>query len=196
MPALNAITSLINTALSTGGFSGNKFDSAKYNAIAEVIKTFDKEGETEAIYIVDDDGEAKELVYDDTNIIQIFHKVENLSYQVAEPNDYGNPGTTMQENASLKMVFFANRKRIRTRFEQVVAAAVMSFPKEFTATQISPLLLINCTIDMGDVNTDAYSVWGENWPGSEFGLKPGDVLFSINYRVVSNYNKNCFTLCQ
>lgn len=196
MPNLNSITNMINVTLKSGNFKGMKFQSSDWNGISDPVET-DK-GEGNVIMqpmIVDDQGECKMLVFDDVFNMVVFHKVEGLDYEVADPN-YGKPGTTIQETAQMKMIFSADRSKLLIRPEDMIAAAVMDIPKEFLPTDISPLGLNSCVIEMGSVNKDPYSVWEENWKGVKFPLSPEDLLFSISYKIVSTFNKCCFSFCQ
>jgi ArsR family metal-binding transcriptional regulator len=48
---------------------------------------------------------------------------------------------------------------------------------------------------MGDVNIDSMKVFANQYPGSEYKLKPSQFMASISYRIISTYNKTCYTIC-
>lgn len=196
MPNLDSICSLINSSLQTGNFASRRFQAAKFYEIADPIKTTGEDKERIEPYIIDNDGEGESVVYDDTQALQVYHVVDTIDYQIADPDDYGKPGTTMQETANMRMIFIGSRKRMKVRTENTIAAAVMDFPKEFTPTQVTALGMNSCIIQMQDVESDPYTVWEDQFKGTEYGLGTDTTAFSIKYKIIDTYNKNCFSLCE
>lgn len=195
MPNLNSISLMINTNLQTVSFKGMKFQNTSWNGIADPVETTKSEGKKIVQpMIIDNNGEAKSLVFDDVFNMVVFHKIESLDYKVADP-DYGSVGTTMEETAMMKMILSADRSKVKIRPEDIISAAAMGFPKEFKPSDISALSLNSCVIEMGNVNKDVYSVWDQEWQGVPMPLAPEDILCSISYKVISTYNKCCFNLC-
>lgn len=193
MPNLNTIATNINDALLATPFVNNKFKPASFLGIAEFVKTTESEKDFFEPAIVDNDGECTRCAFDDTNAIQAYHRIQSLVYR-DDPEGYGDD-KTMEETADMRFVFFGQRNKITARKEDVVAAIQMHFIKEFSSADLTTLDLASCIIEMGDVNLDQYSVWDEEFKGIDFGLAPEVMLFSISYKVISTYNKTCFTLC-
>lgn len=196
MPNLDSITTLINSALQSGQFKSRRFQAAKFYEIADPIKTTGEDKERREPYIIDDDGEGTSVVYDDTQALQVYHVVDTIDYKIADPDDYGKPGTTMEETANMRMIFIGSRKRIKVRPENVIAAAIIDFPKEFTPAEVTANGMNSCIIQMQDVESDPYIVWGDQFIGTDFSLGTDTIAFSIKYKIVDTYNKNCFTLCE
>ena len=195
MPNLDVICGLINTSLKAGNFKSRRFQAAKYYLIADPIKTIETDKETTSPYIIDSNGEAIELTFDDTNAFQIYHKVDTTDYKLADL-DYGKPGTTMNEVANMRMIFMGSRKRMQVTLENIIAAVAVDFPKEFNQTVVGTLGANRCVIEMGSVNSDPYSVWSQEFVGVEYGLTTDSVMFSLSYKIDSDYNKACFNLCE
>jgi hypothetical protein len=193
MPNLNTIATNINSALETGAFATNLFKPAVFYGIAEQVKTDDEKGEYFQPAYFDNDGEGTSVMFDDTNAIMGYHRIERISYK-ADPEGYG-ANITMEENADMRFIFFGQRNKIKARPENVLAVIEMYFIKEIAAADLPALSLLDCTIEMGDANMDPYSVWDQEFKGVEFGLSPETMLFSIPYRIVSTFNKTCFSLC-
>lgn len=194
MPALSQIVTIINNSFVTGQFSTRKYQIAKYFGITDPVKTTMEDMDKIEPMIIDDNGECIKVVYDDTQAFQIFHKLDTIDYKIADP-DYGFPGTTMEEAANMKLIFFGNRKRLQTRAEDLIAAVALDMPKEFSTAQIQTLGLNSCVIEIGDVESDPYKVFSEEWSGIDTFVKPETILFSIRYKIIDTYNKNCFLLC-
>lgn len=199
MPNLDSIVTRINDSMQTNGFKSRKFQGSLYLGIADEVKTIDGEDdarvETIEPGVIDNDGEVTDVSYDDNYPLVIFHRVMDLKYEVA-PENYGPPGTTMQETASMKVVVGGSRSRVQTNENNIIASVALDFPKEFTPTVVSTLGMNSCIIEMGQVNPHIYSVWDEHWKGIPCTLGPNIFLFSIDYQVISTYNKNCFNLCE
>lgn len=194
MPNINGIVSLINTALQSGQFANRRFQPCVYYGIADPVRITGEENERTEPQIIDNDGEGTSLVFDDTNVVQVYHQHDNLSYEIA-PVDYGKPGTTMREIADLRLIFAANRSRVQTDNLNCAAAIGIDFPKEFTAAQLSALGNNYGTIEMGGVETDPYKVWEQEFPGRPFGLAMNTIFISVKYKLTLEYNKNCFSIC-
>ena|ERR1035437_4378536 len=195
MPALQDISTLINTSLSTGNFSTRKFQPAVYYTIADTVKTVTDETEKLEPMIIDDNGECIKMIYNDVNALQVFHLIGDLSYSPATL-DYGPPGTTMQEVAEMTLVFVGNRKRLKTRPEDISAAILMNIPKEFDIVTISSLNINSCIIEVSDVETDPYKNFSMLWTNIKSFVKPETVLITIKYKITTTYNRNCWVLCK
>ena len=194
MPNLDKVVTLINNQLKTSkNLSTRLFQNSKWYNIADKNKTTGDVEITQPL-ILDNNGEGISVVFDDTNFLQVFHKVDTINYLIADV-DYGNPGTTMQEEAEMSIIVVGSRKRLKTRQENIMAAISLSFIKEFKDSDIRPLGMNSCIIEMGSVDIDPYSVWDQNWIGAEYSLNTDTFLFSMKYKIVSTFNKNCFTIC-
>lgn len=194
MPNINGIAQLINTALQAGNFSSRKFQSSVLYLVSDPIKTVEEKSETTCPYIIDNNGEATELTFDDTNQFQIYHKIDSQSYKLADL-DYGAPGTTMNEISNMRLIFMGSRKRMKVTKDNVIAAINADFPKEFLPSVITPLQLNKCVIEMGEIMEDPYSVWSQEFQGVPYDLSTDTIMFSVAYKIDCDYNKNCFSLC-
>lgn len=194
MPNIEGICTLINSALEAGNFSSRRFQSGKFYKVAYPIKTIDDTVTTSAPYLIDNSGEATELTYDNTRPFQIYYRIDSQDYKLADL-DYGAPGTTMNEISNMRMVFIGSRKMMQVTQDNVVAAVEVDFPKEFLPTDITPLQLNKCVIEMGNVEQDIYSVWQREFDGTSIDFDTDTIMFAVNFKLDIDYNKNCFKLC-
>lgn len=197
MPALNSISLLINTALQKGHFSSRRFNPTSFNAIADPMKVVEeKDGQTIEYTIptiINNDGEGTQIVFDDKYSAQGYHRIIMPAYSAPDPA-YGKPGKDIQEIADMKFVFMGDRSQMKVRQEEVIAAAVYDFPKEFLPSEYKPLGLTSCVIEMGTVEQNMYEVFVSEWNGRDYDLTTSSILFAINYRIVSTYSK-CLSIC-
>lgn len=188
MPHLSTIVADINTALQANPFIGEKYQHAQWNGIADSqLRTADNK--TFPV-IVTSAGEETSLTIDDTFNLQFYHCLDRLNYSIAPNSDYGKPGTVMQEDAGMQLIFLGDRQSSGLRPEDLIAALALWLPKELTISQLG-----SCVIVMGDVNIDSMKVFANQYPGSEYKLKPSQFMASISYRIISTYNKTCYTIC-
>jgi hypothetical protein len=101
----------------------------------------------------------------------------------------------MQEIADMRLIFAANRSRILSDNLNCAGVIAMDFVKEFTQSQLAALGLNKGQIEMGYVETNPYTVWDTEFPGSPFPLNPNTIFMSVKYRLTIEYNKNCFNIC-
>jgi hypothetical protein len=194
MPQLDALVSLIDTSFQTGNFDARRFQIAKYYGIAYRVKTKSQDQEKIEPMTVDNSGNGVPVVYSDKWNLQVYHTIEDIDYKQAEPN-YGPPGMTMEENASMRIVFIGNRRKLQVRPEDIAAAMIIDIPKQFLSPVVTPLGMSSVVITTGDVETDPYKVWAELYEGVNSFINPEIMMISIKYNIISTYNKGCSTLC-
>jgi hypothetical protein len=178
-----------------GQFASKRYQSGQWFAIADVLQTTGESVVKKNPVIADNDGEARSIVFDDTSSLIAYHTVNSLEYEIASSN-YGQPGNTMKETASMKLVMFGSRTKLQTRVENLVAAAVLDIPKEFSSSTAKSLQIASCIIEIGTVNTDVYSIWAREFVGTPFSLEGDTVAFELLYKIINIFNKRCFNLCQ
>ncbi len=194
MPGLNQICRIINQSLQEGYFSNRRFNPTRFNGIADPLRTVsDDEKEVTTPTIIDNNGEGKEIVYNDQFSAQCYHRLISPVYSMPDP-EYGKAGTTMQETANMKMIFMGDRSQMKQRQEEIIAAVIFDFPKEFVSAQFTPLGLTSCVIEMGDVEANMFDVFISEWNGREYDLTTSSILFAVNYKIINTYNK-CFEIC-
>lgn len=194
MPNQNAICNMINAYFQANSFSTMRFQSGDWNGIAEQAKTIEESGESIVPAILDLNGEGKNLMYDDTYPFRAYHRMLSVNYS-DDDTEYGNPGQTMKEISEMKLVFIGSRFKMGTRPENVIAALEMDFPKEFKPSDLTPLGLNKCTIEMSDVSYDMYSIWAEEFAGNDFALPIDTIAISLRYRITILFEKCCFNIC-
>jgi hypothetical protein len=195
MPNLNSICGLINNAITSGHFNNRRFQCDQVYGIAnQILETTSGELEVIMPTVIDLNGEGTPMVFDDISSFQIFHINTNLNYSIPD-SDYGNPGTVMQEDAEMKMIFISQRSKILTTPEQAIAAIILDMPKEFAPSQINALQLSSCVIEFDSVDSNPYELYKNIWQNRDYDLDTDSILFCVNYKIVSTYNSKCFSIC-
>jgi len=196
MPKLTEITTIINTALEANVFNTSRFQGAKYNAVAELVK--EKQGDTiiSRPCTVDDDGECTGVSVDDTWAMQLYHRVIGLSYDDASIDNFGEPVTVKKETATMALVFISDRSRVEKRTDELMAAVAVNLPATLTNAELATLDLYDCQIRAtGACVIDAEVVYNREYNLPEYYLKPNSVMCSLNYTIETIYSRKCFGLC-
>jgi len=196
MPKLTEITTIINTALEANVFNTSRFQGAKYNAVAELVK--EKQGDTiiSRPCTVDDDGECTGVSVDDTYPMQLYHRVIGLSYNETAIDNFGEPVTVIKETATMALVFISDRSRVEKRTDELMAAVAVNLPATLTNAELATLDLYDCQIRAtGQCVIDAEVVYNREYNLPEYYLKPNSVMCSLNYTIETIYSRKCFGLC-
>lgn len=192
MPNLEAITLIVNAALKAGNFASMKFQRGRFLGIADDQRTRVESGEYVRPGIIDNDGQVTNIALDDKYPYTIYHKIDALAYEL---DDYGKPGDFLRETASMRMVFLGDQRKVKTRPEEMAAFAVLNIPREFTSAQYAPLNLTSAVIQVDEANMNKYEVWTKEFENVPESLKPFSIVFAIPYRIVTTFNKKCYTDC-
>lgn len=195
MPALRQITGYINSALSTSVFSSRVFQSAKYDEIADLVY---EEKDGNKIYrpvIIDNDGELHDMGINDIYSLQVYHRQSGLVFEDRQENDFGNEGNTTTETADMMLIVIGDKGRLNVVEQDVASGIWANVPRTLSKAILQGLQLQALSVEPGEVNLDPMQVYAQEYQGVEFVLKPNDFMISMKYKIVTEYNKNCFNIC-
>lgn len=165
------------------------FPTAEYFGIAHVIPK--KEGKAPSYLpaIIDMNGEAKWMTFDDVRELSVYHKVVASTY-LQKQKTYGDGHDYIQHNYDMDMVVMSDRKKIGIHPEVLEMAIGSNIPSVVKLETIEPANIITVS-----ANHSARSVFGNEFTGVSYYLKPEHILLSIRYRVELRYLKGCISLC-
>ncbi len=203
MPKLREITAIQNQALKSGLFNGRRFQDGKwYDGIATKLNREESGPKEGDVYIakfpaiIDNNGESKDVSYNDTYPIQFYHRLTApLRYPDMSQESFGNPDMSNQEIADMVLICIAKRSKVKAFPEEICAAIVASFVKELSPAQLMPLQLQQATMEILETNTDTFSVFAQEFENVDFALTTDISMIAVRYRITTLYGKNCFTLC-
>lgn len=166
------------------------FPTAEYFGIAYVIPK--KEGKDSSYLpaIIDINGEAKWMTFDDVRELSIYHRMVSSTYNMQKQKTYGDGHDYVQQNYDMDMVIMSDRKKICIQPDVLEMAIGSNIPSVVKLETIEPANIISVS-----ANHSAKSVFGNEFTGIEYYLKPEHILFSIRYRVELRYLKGCISLC-
>lgn len=191
MPKLREIVDVINTSLKGGNFATRKFQDGIWYNIAEFITREEKDKVTKFPTIIDELGEGKDVVPNDTYPIQFYHRILGILPTDDPITDFGDFGNSITEIDEMMLIVIGDRKKTLSYREDVASAIWAQFPREITTIPE----LQSCLIEPLEINNDRESVWNNEFDNVDFELEPQQYIISLRYRITAIYSKNCFTLC-
>lgn len=169
----------------------NAFPSALYAGLVfQIARIKDKRLEYLPA-IVDESGDVKWVTFDDVNDLAIYHRISNSGYEQLRDQSYGDGYDAFQHNYDLDLIVMANRKRVQVTPDVLEAAVSSNIPLKMDVENADYI-----NIRPVSANHNSRSVFGQEFVGLNYFLKPEHILFSIRYRVELRYRKGCISLCQ
>jgi hypothetical protein len=198
------IVSSINTTLETSLAGDACLSSNKFWRIAEVVSTT---GTSDARFssgdsggfapaIINLNGEADYIIYDDLYNIVGYHKILSSTLQLGPA--YGAKKVDFLKGITdIELVVSANRTRTKKNPRQLANIILSYMP----GGQITLYNTDGVTeVGHGSVypvnqTFDSLSLFSRDYRGTENFISPSIFLFGIRYRIESNFRKECFNTC-
>lgn len=195
MPKLRQIIPILNTTIKAGGFTAKRFQKGSFDGIAELIKRGEGEEEQKFPVLVANDGICTDVGINDTKPFQVYHRI--LSLNGTDPEDGNNFGDqlTVAEEASMRLVVIGDRNRLELAPEDIMAGINLWLPRDLASSVAKSLDLESVQIIPGAINLNMQEVFEEEYPGTAFNLPPNSIMAYMDYQIISEYNKNCFSIC-
>lgn len=198
MPYSNEIITLVNNTIRDSSLTDKRFSGAKLEGIACQVSR-QAEGETvETLPAIISDNQVERYVgVDDSFPLQLYHRILGNSYGGAEKKQqYGDDISLKTCATEVVMVVFAKRSAMKMPGEQLEMLIASGFPDIFTREQIATMAAMAAVkVTLRSSDMDSFRVWGNEYKNIAFPLGPEDILFSMNYRIDSSYQKGCFKIC-
>lgn len=196
MPYIANIVDLVNTSLATKLVDGSRFVK-QLNGLSELIPRNEGDDQTTLPVLVSTNDYKTFDGLDDRYSIQIYHRVISVE-QVESPLSFGDGATNGREEAKMRIVCFADRKR--TKLDPYAMAFLLrsTLNEQFTDTQLIPFSgLLGAIVEATQDNYDGVEVWQNEYtlPSESYPVKLHQMLLSIDYTITTDYNTSCITSC-
>lgn len=190
MPFTDSIVAHINNCL-----KGCSFTDGKFHGIASVIarkKTAASPLETLPGIL---DGKAYQTIEpNDKHGLILYHKVVSNVYSIEKKNSYGD-GYNTKCVTEMQMIVWADSLKQNKTAEQLEPVVIFGMPQGLSAVMMQTLKLNSCLIIPTASVMDRLQVFRQEYPQSEFFLKPNHHFFSIRYRIETTFDKSCVDTC-
>jgi hypothetical protein len=188
MPKIHEIVASINSTLKSEQFTSKRFQQGEFYAIAELLKN---ESEELVPCVVDNYGDTTIVSIDDTKPIQVYHRVLGIDFKRTQ--DFGDL-KSVTEGYDMVMVVIGDRNRLQLNQEEIISGVVAGFPLDFTQANLTTWGLKSVEIEPGEINTDKERVFRNEF-NTQAALKSNTIIFSFPYKVITEIDQSCFTLC-
>lgn len=196
MPYIAEIVNLLNTSLAQNRLKDGSRFVLDLQGVSELVQRNEEDQPTIPTLVNTQDW--REFTgFDDRFSVQIYHRVLSIE-QIESPLSYGNGNTNGREQASMRLVCFADRKRTRLDPYQLAFAIRSSINQQFTGTSISSYDgLLGATVEATQDNYASVDVWQQeyNLPSDAYPVRLHQMLFTIDYNIITDYNNSCITSC-
>jgi hypothetical protein len=192
MPFIASIVSYINdymkancSVLTGGAFYGLSSVVARKKDSTAPLEQFPA--------ILVDHTQYKTIEPNDKQALIIYHKLLSNTYTKERKDGYGD-SYLFKCTTDLQMIVWGDSKKLG--IDQELEAVIMySMPNALDRAALMQLTFRNCLITTASSNMDRLQVFRQEYPQSQFFLKPNHQFFSIRYRVEATYDKACMDMC-
>jgi hypothetical protein len=192
MPFTDKIVEHINQSLKAGSLKDKRFQPGKFYGITTILARHQKVGNgLELLPAMEKDGQYDAIGVDDRINITLYHKVVANSYTMQKKGGYGDD-YLHKCSAEMLLVILADERKVKLKAEQLEPMVIYGMPNGFPLTDTG---LSSCIISPLGSTMDRLIVFRQEYPGTEFFLKPYHHLFSIRYRIETSFDKNCIDNC-
>lgn len=195
MSSLNSITKIINDSLKAKPFSDKRFQKVAAFGVSKLLPY--KKGDLME-YIpteLNDNGEGIKLVPDDKNPIQIYHKVNGITYSL-QKQQFGNTNDYMVRVANMSMIVFGQRNLIKLNEDMLDLYILSGLPSKLTKEQLTELKLNDCTITSSTTDFNSVALWSREYNSKQYYLKPEHLFFEVKYQIECKLKKSCVNTCE
>jgi len=195
MPFNDSIVTFINQSLKKcllldGKFHGISTIIARKKNAAAPLETIP------GIFQSESTNRPKEYISiapDDKEKMIVYHKALTNTYALDKNNSYGD-GYNYKCTSEMNMIVWVNGSFI-SNAEQLESVFIHAMPNRISPELSKELNFINSIITPLSSIMDRLVVFRQEYPQSDFFLKPQHYFFSIRYRIETTYDKRCVDKC-
>jgi hypothetical protein len=192
MPFQDRIIAYINEHLKSGSLSASSFLTARYFGNTTILAR-KKGDQLEVMPAVEQAGEFKLVEPDDRYAMTVYHKIGSNTYGTV-PKSRGD-GYDYKCTTEITLVCCADSRKVKMQSEVLESLFVFGIPQRISGALLLETGLINCLITPLASDIDKLRVFRQEYPQSEYFLKPFHQLFLLRYRIETTFNKACIDAC-
>jgi hypothetical protein len=197
MPYLKEVVDQINLDLKEGILFYSPFIPL-LNGISELIP-LEEGGDTSSFpAMYNDDGVGEWAGANDRYNLVAYHRCLGRTFGVdADVPNFGDSFDNHTETNQMLLCVWAERETLRLTKEEIQDKIVQGLPTNLSAQFQYDYDGINGVwVAATEINTNARSVWNEEFSGYDYKLSTSQVLFTVAYTVEIKYRKSCISDCK
>lgn len=197
MPFIEKIVDYINTSLKDSSLNDKRFQPGKYVGCTTLLPRPKGTALEVLPAFCDANGEYTTVEPDDKFNIIIYHRtISNVYTKVTQQqqrsfgDDYALKCTT-----EMQLGVIADSRKVKLLAEQIEPMIIYGMPLLLPKQMMIDLGFRSCIITPIASNMDKINVFRQEYPSTQYFLKPFHQLFTIRYRVETGFDKNCIEKC-
>lgn len=188
MPFTEKIVKHINDSLKACSL----FTDGKFHEIATIIaRKKTQAAPLETLPGILEGKDYKTIEPNDKFGLIVYHKVISNQYSYDKQGSFGD-GFRNKSVTEMSMIVWADLLKLKSDVEPVI---IHSMPQGLSTALKQELSLISCLITPTGSTMDRLMVFRQEYPQSDFFLKPNHQFFSIRYRIETSFDKRCIDKC-
>lgn len=196
MPFLKQQIELINAALTTAIFADKRFAGSQINGLAALANYKDGDVVKTSPFVMDRNNEPQQVGLDDSFPCIVYHRLLGLNYtQVNNTSQFGRGVNKQVQVADMLLVAYGRFAPLRITSEQFEALIAAGFPDEVASALLAPYKLDRMLVTLQGSNMLSQQVYAGEYGGLPVYISAEDILFSVRYRIETDFRKNCFSIC-
>lgn len=198
MPYLTEQIRIINEGLKSNALSDVRFANGYFGGLAEEVTERDAErGDRRyPVVITEPSNDPVKVSIDDKYPFFMYHKQGVSTLGVPAGNDYGDVSKAVLETQDMHLIVYAKRKRIKLLKDQLASLITLAMPTNVPKDTLrGTTKLDRMTVEVVSKDMDASAVFGSEYINVKQFIGADDILFRINYTIITQYRKGCFDLC-
>lgn len=195
----NEIAGELNAQIKSFLDHNSVYQQAKYYPVCRLVPRETEKGGEVFAALVDNEGNGTptEGLIDDTYPMCIYHRCLSYSFapfDEAQRDSFGSR-VFVKSTANMLMVVYGDASRLKVGQERLVGNVIASMPSQLNKTFIQNYEgLKSVTIIPTSENNDMIAVY-KNEGFKQYLLETNMLLFSVNYQIVTEFDKNCYDIC-
>lgn len=198
MPFIEKIVDAINTSLKESSLNDKRFQPGKYVGCTTLLARINGNQLETLPAICDDNGEYKTVEPNDKFNIIIYHKtISNVYAKVVnnpQVRSYGDD-YALKCTSEMQLTVIADSRKVKMLAEQLEPLIIYGIPQHLSKQMMIDLGFRSCVITPISSTLEKINVFRQEYPNTQYFLKPFHQLFSIRYRVETGFDKNCVEKC-
>jgi hypothetical protein len=170
------------------------FNPGQYLGLTSLLGRKKDNGNIEVLpAYLDAEGNYRLVEDFDLNNILIYHRIISTAYGVRKKGSYGD-GYVQSSVSEMIMVVISNMEKTRLRAESLESMVIFGMP-DSTSPQTTNDLQLNSLITPKASVMDKILVFKQEYPNTDFFLKPHHQMFLIRYSIDQSFDKRCIDAC-
>ena len=182
---LDHITNQINASLGDGSLADKRFKPAKFFGVASA---FEKQGVISP-GVMHEDGEIETVVPDDRYALQVYHKLNTISYADSKATSYGDNREVVRV-MDMSAYVFAVSNRVHMQAEELEPYISFGLPQEVNIPGHRTCIVRAVGADMDKIRN-----YKNEFQNIKKFLAPNHIFFSVRYQAKMVVNQECVFAC-